>query len=557
VSAMADDESSAGRVLDVEGLAEGLDVVSRVGLVTKNLVRAAETSPVLARLLTLDLLGGDGISLIQRAGRLEDVLGVVLERLGEGRLAQAADALLSISPHYRGHSYDQRYNTAAFEWNPDYKEARYFGRARGEVIRAVAVELARYQEEEMLAHPPADEVDDAEDASAREAVALVRESLDRLFTEDPGAASWLAVFAHFSAEPIPMAPLEAEAVRGLPHVKGRLDLRPLSEYVEQLSSAGLVAQADEGSFVVPAAISTATLAYLSDELRQRALRAAIVLLGMAFPSDCDDQRGWHIYEALVPHVVAVASAAESVPIGREDAATMFKRATAYYRSRAQFDKAIAVGRRAVDVAERAYGTSSPMLTGALGNLAHALMDNGELVEAEEMFRRVIVLEEDEASTSSVERAETLGLYGNLLRHMRRLSDAESAQRRALALFGPKERPRAFWRITNDLALTLVFQERLEEALPLFREALTGLDGAYGTRAIQKNIGMVLIDLGHMEDAGEILREALADQEALPVPDEGFMAWVYRHLADVYRATGDPRLEETLARLAEMDQPWVT
>src|SRR5581483_1547150 len=102
------------------------------------------------------------------------------------------------------------------------------------------------------------------------------------------------------------------------------------------------------------------------------------------------------------------------------------------------------------------------------------------------------------------------------------------------------------------------QDRQDDALPLFQDALQGLAGRDGTRAVKKNLGQTLFELRRYEEASEILEEVIADQEALRVPDEGFMAEVLRVLAMVYRASGnDVRAEDAYARLAELDQPWVS
>jgi tetratricopeptide (TPR) repeat protein len=264
---------------------------------------------------------------------------------------------------------------------------------------------------------------------------LVRETLDRLLLEDPASASWMAVLAHFAPHPIPVAPLQAEVSITLPHVKGRLDQRPLSHYVERLVSLGLLNRIDQGTFEVPPPVSAAVLAYLENGLRTKAVWAAVELLGRAFDEDCHEQQRWQVSDALAPHVLSVAAAAESTPGGSREAGPLLRRVATYYRARAWLDESIEVGRRAVTATERAYGSSSPVLAEPLVNLARALKDRGNHPEAEALFVRAIELEADE-STPALTRAQTWNLYGNLLRGMRRLRRAESAHHKALSLFGP-------------------------------------------------------------------------------------------------------------------------
>jgi tetratricopeptide (TPR) repeat protein len=410
-------------------------------------------------------------------------------------------------------------------------------------------ELARQVDLRLAARTPAS-------TSSEAATALVKESLDRLFAEDSQAASWMAILAHFAASPIPLDLLGAEIPRGLPHVRGRLDKRALRQSAEKLAAAGLLMTTDEDSLVVPGAIAQAAPAYLSADLAARAVRAAVVLLGMAFDNDCDTQEKWPASERLVDHVIAVANFAKTLPTGREDAVILLGRACLYYRSRAQLAEAIDVGRQAVAIAKATFGENSPKLVIPLGRLAHTLTDYGEYLEAEGIFKHLVELEKT-GSVSGVDRAETMNLYGNLLRHLDRFEEAESMQRHALGLFG-ENRPTSFWRITNDLALTLQFQEHYAEALPLYREALVGLRGGDGSRIVKYNIGTVLLHLGQPDEARKILEEVLAEQEALSAKDAGFMTWIMKRLATAYHDLGNSaRAEELYERLADYDQPWVT
>ena len=135
------------QIPDIEDLADGLRVVAHVGLTTDRLIKASEDEPALARLLDLNVLGPPGTSLLVRAGKLPDVLSEVLPRLGDGRTASAADVLLSVSPEHRGQSWKQRRHRAAYIWNPDYGQVRYFDRPLKEIIQNFAGELAFYEKE--------------------------------------------------------------------------------------------------------------------------------------------------------------------------------------------------------------------------------------------------------------------------------------------------------------------------------------------------------------------------------------------------------------------------
>jgi tetratricopeptide (TPR) repeat protein len=129
---------------------------------------------------------------------------------------------------------------------------------------------------------------------------------------------------------------------------------------------------------------------------------------------------------------------------------------------------------------------------------------------------------------------------------------------ALSLFAPDDRSIDYWRITNDLAVTLRYQDRPKEALPLFLDALDGLAGADGTRAVKLNIAKTLRELDRLEEACIVFEETLADQDALLTPDPGFVAEILTPLIKVYRALGqDEKADRASQRLAEIDRPRVT
>jgi tetratricopeptide (TPR) repeat protein len=393
---------------------------------------------------------------------------------------------------------------------------------------------------------------------AQAALAVVGDAVRRLALENSAAVSWLAVFAHFAPDPIPLGPLQDEIPRGLPPVVGPIDRQPLSTYLDPLAAGGLLTMLnDDVSFLIPRAVARVTMECLDDETRKLSLRAAIVLLGMAFGDDCDEQHKWHLSERLLPHALSVANFAQSIPIGRADAATFLMRAARYYRARAQLDNAISTGRRAINLLEAAKGVDSPTLAWPLGDLAHALMNNDELAEAETVLSRVLHLEKIGAQSHLV-RSSTLNLYGNVLKRMERLPEAAAALRSARKLFPSDDRPVSYYHITNDLGRTVEELGQEEEALELFHEALAGLKGAPGTNQVKKNFALTLYSLGRLGDARDVLEEVLADEIATPTPDQGFIRWIIRPLAAVYRELGDAERSRTLyARLGDLDQPWVT
>lgn len=145
----------------------------------------------------------------------------------------------------------------------------------------------------------------------------------------------------------------------------------------------------------------------------------------------------------------------------------------------------------------------------------------------------------------------------MLKRMGRLLEAEAVLRRAHDLFG-HDRPEAYYRLTNQLGRVVEELGREEEALGLYYESLDGLKGAWGSNQVKRNIALTLAGLGRLEESRDLLEETLSSEDAMPVRDEGFIAWIIRPLAVAHRALGNnARADELYSRLADLQQPWVS
>lgn len=120
------------------------------------------------------------------------------------------------------------------------------------------------------------------------------------------------------------------------------------------------------------------------------------------------------------------------------------------------------------------------------------------------------------------------------------------------------RPEAYYRLLNQLGRVVEELGREEDALGLYYESLEGLRGAWGSNHVRRNIALTLAGLGRLEESRDLLEEILASEEAMPVHDEGFIAWIIRPLAVAHRELGNnARADELYSRLADLKQPWVS
>ena len=138
-------------------------------------------------------------------------------------------------------------------------------------------------------------------------------------------------------------------------------------------------------------------------------------------------------------------------------------------------------RRALKLDEASYGLDHPEVAIRLNNLSMLLRDTNRLAEAEEMMRRALKINEASYGPDHPEVAVLLNNFAQLLQDTNRLAEAEEPMRRALqideACYGPGH-PRVS-RDLNNLAQLLQATDRLTEAEEPMRRALQIDKASYG------------------------------------------------------------------------------
>jgi tetratricopeptide (TPR) repeat protein len=124
------------------------------------------------------------------------------------------------------------------------------------------------------------------------------------------------------------------------------------------------------------------------------------------------------------------------------------------------------------------------------------------------------------------------------------------------------------RALTNLALNLSFQDRNEEAVPVFERALAACEQSYGPRHLEtaaalNGLGTSTYQLGRLERADELFTRALAIREEVLGPDHPQVAVVLYNLSSVRldqaRAEDALALAERALRIREAtlprDHPW--
>ena len=219
--------------------------------------------------------------------------------------------------------------------------------------------------------------------------------------------------------------------------------------------------------------------------------------------------------------------------------------------------------RAIEVEESRFERPTPALIGLFGNLAAAEMEQGKLKEAEQTFARTVALAKEIWGNEHYRVGNMLGNQGRLFRQLGRMKEAEArieeghaillaahasgphydiglSHVRRMNLFIDQERfdeaeeaaaqAIAILRVvrgpdspivaeqSNTLGYALLQAGRPDAAEPHLRDALThferleGPETERGKANARSNLGRVLLSLGKLKEADDLLQNALSWRE---------------------------------------------
>jgi tetratricopeptide (TPR) repeat protein len=255
---------------------------------------------------------------------------------------------------------------------------------------------------------------------------------------------------------------------------------------------------------------------LRQELAQEPheLAAALAWIDAAFVDNPQDVRSWPLLEPLEPHAKAVASFADRAGIGGATAGLLSQLGTLLL-TKADYDEAEPLLRRALQIDEASYGQDYPAVARDLNNLAALLQATNRLSEAEPMYRRALQIDEASYGKDHSDVARDLSNLAGLLQATNRLAEAESMYRRALQIDEAKyeqDHPDVARDLSN-LAGLLQATNRLAEAEPLIRRGLAIEESTNGKDHINvaillNNLAVLLRSTNRLAEAEPIYRRGL-------------------------------------------------
>jgi CHAT domain-containing protein len=226
--------------------------------------------------------------------------------------------------------------------------------------------------------------------------------------------------------------------------------------------------------------------------------------------------------------------------GHLDIAWSLNNLASTYRHLARYDKALPLQQRALAMREKVLGPEHPDTAWSLNNLASTYGHLAQHDKALPLRQRALTIFE---KTRGPEHPDTAAGLNNLASTYGRLGQHDRAlplRQRALAIIekarGP-EHPNTAWSL-NNLATTYGRLGQHDKALPLRQRALTIFEKTLGsahpdTATSLNNLATTYGNLAQHDKALTLQKRALAIHEKVLGPEHPDTAWSLNNLASIY------------------------
>ncbi len=274
-----------------------------------------------------------------------------------------------------------------------------------------------------------------------------------------------------------------------------------------------------------------------------------------FSGDPSDVRYWKTLNPLIPHVRSTIGHADKCGI-TSPTTLLMNRLGDLLMAQALHRQAEPLFRRALLLDEQCFGPSHVDVANHLSSLGQCLMATEHWDEAETLLRRAWAIDEQNHGPQHPSVAADLNNLGQLLKATNHLQEAEPLLRRALAIneeaYGPEHSTVA--RNLSNLGLLLQALNSLEESESLLCRALAIEEHTHGpghpnVARVLNNLASVLHSANRLEEAERLLRRALSIEEAAHDSDVPVIAVVLHNLARLLKDRGLFSEAESLIRRA--------
>lgn len=260
---------------------------------------------------------------------------------------------------------------------------------------------------------------------------------------------------------------------------------------------------------------------MAESEQRRWAQTAWTQLARVFPFA--EYSSWPLCRKLLPQVEALLTYLDRFALADRGIARCLDQAAYYLMVQGQLDEAEPLYRRSLTIHQTAQGDDHPEFALSLNSLARFLRHRGDFAAGEALCRRALAIQERMLSSDHPDLTVSLNNLGKLLYKQGKFAEAEPHLRRALAtrerLFGATHLQVAT--IQQNLGTLLRESGRQAEAEPLLRRALAVREELHGSEhwdvaTSRYQLGLLLHALGQLDEAENLLRRALSFREhALP------------------------------------------
>ncbi len=283
---------------------------------------------------------------------------------------------------------------------------------------------------------------------------------------------------------------------------------------------------------------------LKDDAAGAARHALIKAMAEVYPREVyNDPGAWPRARRLDALALDLVSGATTPPEGAETSASYLLDRLASYRqgALAAYVKSRALFERALAIREEALGPEHPEVATSLNNLAGLLQDEGDLVGARPLYERALAIREKTLGPEHPDTATSLGNLASLLQDLGDLAGARPLHERTAAILEKALGPEHPWTATSLTNLGRLLQDQgdLPGARTLIERALTIRRKVLGeehpeTNITRANLASVWLDQGAPFEALALSEPALAALEKVLGPDH---PWTKASAGVVARALG--------------------
>lgn len=239
-------------------------------------------------------------------------------------------------------------------------------------------------------------------------------------------------------------------------------------------------------------------------------RELIYALSVVYPANVfNDPKTWPLARRLDVLARGLAGDPAKLPkvIDRRIATLLDKLGGFQRRVVADFERALAFHRAALQIRREVFGPGHPNIAASLNNLGSVLKDQGDLDGAEEMFRQALAMDERTYGLDDPEVAADLNNLAVLLTNQGQFDDARAMHERALTIIQKEEGPDSpnVARVLNNLGTVSLHQYDFSGARDYFERALAISQRQFGsehlyTGTIISNLAVSLQFQGKQDQA---------------------------------------------------------